>query len=137
MFDEGNGQLSAVGFFNPSLGGGGSAVGAFGGGSSSEFAFDIEGENVVRCGLLFGRRWVECGDTKLDCLAPDREPQGSIYATVTHSTYGEPELKVEYGPELPENGLDVSHRLLYRAIGQAGSRSWADFRSAVTITAMD
>ena len=122
-------QTAASGFFNPMIGGLGGAVSVGGGGAASPAAFDIEGGKVVRCGLAFGRQWLTCNDTAVSGLD---EPDGVIYAKVTHGS-GDPQLTVEQGDELPENALDVTHRLLYAAAGG----TWADYRSAPAITAMD
>lgn len=137
MVDEGNAQLSAVGFFNGMLGGGDAVGVGGGGGGGAPGAFDIEGDKVVRCGLSFGRKWLTCSDTALAALAAGRAPSGAIYASVAHDGSATPSLSVKHAAELPENGLDVTNRLLYRAEGPEGGKYWADYRAAVTVVALD
>lgn len=136
LIPEGTSTAAAEGFFVPFLGGGDSVTFGGGGGGGSG-AFDIEGGKVVRCGLMFGRRWLECEDKELRVLRGGQAPAGAIYATVSHSGAEEPKLSVNAGRELPENSLDASHRLLYRARGAGADASWDDFRNAVTIMSMD
>lgn len=107
-----------------------------GGGGVTTGAFDIEGDKIVRCGLLFGRRWLECDDTELDVLSGD--PEGVIYASVAHNgDRNTPVLTVKHGDNVPESALDVTNRPLYKATGAVSSRTWADLRSAITLVSMD
>lgn len=141
MLDEGNAQLSAVGFFNPMMGGG-EAVGAFGGtgGGGIGGVFDIEGNKVVRCALVFGRQWVKCADTSLEILGEDKTPSGIIYAEIDHSTTSL-KLSVKHEPNgnLPENSLQKSYRALYYAYssGTPPTWSWADVRFQPAMFAMN
>ena len=139
MYDQGNGQLSAVGFFNPMMGGGDS-VGAFGGGSGLGGAFDIEDGKIVRCALVFGRRWLQCDDTSLPILGDDQDPEGIIYAEIDHSSES-PTLSVKHDPSdsLPDNSLQKSYRALYYAYssGSPPEYSWADVRFQPTMFAMN
>lgn len=141
MLDEGNAQLSAVGFFNPMLGGG-DAVGAFGGGGGGGLGgvFDIEGNKVVRCALVFGRQWLTRDDTSLDILGEGQTPSGVIYAEIDHST-NSPELSVKHKADgvLPDNSLQKSYRALYYAYstGTPPVWSWADVRFQPAMFAMN
>lgn len=135
MFDQGNGQLSAVGFFNPMLGGG-VAVGASGGGTGVEGGlgvFDIEDGKVVRCALVFGRQWVKCDDTPLDILEEDGTPTGVIYAEIDHSSTSLT-LSVKHNKdgELPENSMQKSYRALYYAYGSGEDSSTSTSTSTST-----
>lgn len=139
LITEGSSLPSAEGFFIPPLGDTGPAVTVTGGGAGGAGgAFDIVGNSVVRCGLMFGRSWLTCEDFTSAALAA--APKGIIYASVAHAAGRQPKLSVVLDPRpyLPNSTLDVSNRLLYRAEenGQGGS-SWADYRSAITILAMD
>lgn len=131
---EGN-QMPAQEGFAPFLGSG-SPVSVSGGGGTTAGAFDIEGEKVVRCGLMFGRSWIECDDEQLPVLAAGNRPTGVIYATVSHGSSA-PELSVRSGGALPASTLEATHRLLYKAEGHGSSSYWADYRSAITVVAMD
>lgn len=135
MFDEGNSQLSAVGFYNPMLGGG-DAVSAFGGGAGGggdmSSCFNISGQKIVHCGLAFGRQWLTCDDTQLDVLAEGVTPSGVIYAKIAHASTSVT-LSVAHGQDLPENKLDESYRALYYARGE----SWIDVRYMPTVFAMN
>lgn len=142
MRDQGNGQLSAVGFFNPMLGGG-DAVGVSGGGGGGGLGgvFDIEGGKIVRCALVFGRQWVKCDDTPLDeILGDDKTPAGVIYAEIDHSTTSL-KLSVKYKEDgvLPDNSLQKSYRALYYVYssGTPPALSWADVRFQPTMFAMN
>lgn len=133
MLDEGNSQLSAVGFFNPVLGGG-DAVGVSGGACVSPGVFDISDGKIVRCALVFGRQWVWCEDTQLDILGEGETPSGMIYAEVDHST-SSLGLAVKHTTvlRLPDNSLQKSYRALYYADGS----SWADARFPPVLFAMN
>ena len=141
MLDEGNSQLSAVGFFNPMLGGG-EAVGVSGGsgGGGIGGVFDIDGGKVVRCALVFGRQWVRCDDTALGILAAGKDPEGVIYAEVDHSS-ASLKLAVKHKADgnLPDNSLQKSYRALYYAYssGTPPSWSWADVRFQPAMFAMN
>lgn len=141
MFDEGNAQLSAVGFFNPMLGGG-DAVGVSGGGAggSTTGVFDIEDGKVVRCALVFGRQWLQCSDTPLAILGEDKDPEGVIYAEIDHSST-DLELAVKHKADgvLPDNSLQKSYRALYYAYssGTPPTWSWADVRFQPAMFAMN
>lgn len=132
MLDEGNGQLSAVGFFNPMLGGG-EAVGVSGGAGAGGLGgvFDISDGKIVRCALVFGRQWLRCGDTPLEILGDDKTPAGVIYAEIDHSTTSLT-LAVKHKEDgiLPDNSLQKSYRALYYAYspGTPPVWSWADVR---------
>ena len=141
MLDHGNGQLSAVGFFNPGMGQ--SPAGTFfGGGVGGGFAgaFDISGDKVVNCALVFGRALVECSDTQLGVLGANQTPSGCIYAKVKHDgESGSLELSVHHteSDSLPEDELEASYRLLYKALGSGQDKAWVDFRYTPTLFAMD
>lgn len=140
MLDHGNGQLSAVGFFNPMLGGG-EAVGVSGGaGGGLGGVFDIEDGKIVRCALVFGRQWVQCEDTELSVLGEGTDPSGIIYAEIDHSS-DSVTLSVKHGTslQLPENSLQTSYRALYYAYssGSPPAWSWADVRFQPTMFAMN
>lgn len=136
LIPEGASMPAAEGFFLPFLGAG-DAVTVGGGGGGGSGAFDIEGNKVVRCGLMFGRKWLRCEDKELDVLGNGNAPAGVIYATVSHGGETEAKLSVNSGPSLPDSTLDASHRLLYGAEGSSGSKFWADYRSCITIMSMD
>ena len=138
MLDHGNGQLSAVGFYNSGLGE--SPVGEFFGGVSarSAMAFDIDGNKVVHCALVFGRTLVSCSDTVLQALADGVAPAGIIYAKVGHNgrTRGVVlSVHASSGGELPPNELEASYRLLYKAGGNPPA--WEDYRYMPTLFAMN
>lgn len=141
MFDEGNAQLSAVGFFNPMLGGG-DAVGVSGGagGGGLGGVFDISDGKVVRCALVFGRQWVRCDDTPLSILGEDQTPAGVIYAEIDHSSTSLT-LAVKHKADgvLPDNSLQKSYRALYYAYssGTPPAWSWADVRFQPAMFAMN
>lgn len=141
MLDEGNAQLSAVGFFNPMLGGG-DAVGVSGGagGGGLGGVFDISDGKVVRCALVFGRQWVRCNDTPLETLGENQTPTGVIYAEVDHSS-AKPALAVKHKADgnLPDNSLQKSYRALYYAYssGTPPAWSWADVRFQPAMFAMN
>ena len=136
MLDEGNGQLSAVGFFNPMLGGGNavSVSGGAGGGGGLGGVFDISGGKIVRCALVFGRQWLRCDDTELGILGEDQTPEGVIYAEIDHSS-DVPTLAVKHKADgdLPYNSLQKSYRALY----YAHDSSWADVRFQPVMFAMN
>lgn len=134
MQESGANQLSPSVSFSPHLGGG-DAVSAGGGGGGAEEPFDMSGGKIVRCELVFGRLPLACEDTELGALAANAEPQGVIYASVAHAGTDEPSLSVKHADELPENGLDVTNRALYRASG-GHPASWIDVRRAITVVAM-
>lgn len=141
MLDHGNGQLSAVGFFNPLLGGG-EAVGVSGGGAGGGLGgvFDIEDGKIVRCALVFGRQWVQCDDTTLPVLDGDKEPEGVIYAEIDHSSDSfELSVKHDASGSLPDNSLQKSYRALYYAYssGDPPTWSWADVRFQPAMFAMN
>lgn len=141
MLDEGNAQLSAVGFFNPMLGGG-DAVGVSGGagGGGLGGVFDISDGKVVRCALVFGRQWLRCDDTPLEILGENQTPAGVIYAEVDHSS-ATPALAVKHKADgnLPDNSLQKSYRALYYAYrsGTPPAWSWADVRFQPAMFAMN
>lgn len=142
MLDQGNGQLSAVGFFNPMLGGG-EAVGVSGGaGSGLGGVFDIADGKVVRCALVFGRQWITCDDTALPILGEDKDPEGVIYAEIDHSSTSL-KLAVNHKADgnLPDNSLQKSYRALYYAYksgtGDSQTWSWADVRFQPVMFAMN
>ena len=141
MLDEGNAQLSAVGFFNPMLGGG-DAVGVSGGagGGGLGGVFDISDGKVVRCALVFGRQWVRCDDTSLEILGENQTPTGVIYAEVDHSS-ATLALSVKHKADgnLPDNSLQKSYRALYYAYssGTPPAWSWADVRFQPAMFAMN
>ena len=140
MLDEGNGQLTAVGFFNPMLGGG-EAVGVSGGaGGGLGGVFDIEDGKVVRCALVFGRQWVRCDDTALGILGEGKTPAGVIYAEVDHSSTSlKLAVKHKADGNLPDNSLQKSYRALYYAYssGTPPAWSWADVRFQPAMFAMN
>lgn len=141
MIDEGNAQLSAVGFFNPMIGVG-DAVSASGGGSSMSGCFDISGDKVVRCALVFGRQWLKCPDKALPALASGKRPAGVIYAEVSHaSTDLELDVKHAESGELPGNTLSRSCRALYYAAksgtGVSATWYWVDVRYQPALFAMN
>lgn len=141
MLDQGNGQLSAVGFFNPMLGGG-EAVGVSGGaGGGLGGVFDIEDDKVVRCALVFGRQWVQCDDTSLGILRENATPKGIIYAEIDHSTTSLTLAVKHTDGELPDNSLQKSYRALYYAYnsGTTGNptMTWADVRFQPVMFAMN
>lgn len=140
MLDAGNGQLSAVGFFNPMMGGG-EPVSAFGGaGGGLGGVFDIVDDMVVRCALVFGRQWVQCDDTRLEVLGDDATPKGVIYAEIDHSTTSlKLTVKHESSGKLPDNSLQKSYRALYYAHTSVDSPkpSWADVRFQPVMFAMN
>lgn len=141
MLDDGNGQLSAVGFFNPMLGGG-EAVGVSGGagGGGLGGVFDISDGKVVRCALVFGRQWVRCDDAPLEVLGDGMEPSGVIYAEIDHSS-ASLALAVKHKEDgnLPDNSLQKSYRALYYAYsaGDPPAWSWADVRFQPAMFAMN
>lgn len=140
MLDEGNGQLSAVGFFNPMLGGGDSVSVSGGSGGGLGGVFDIDDGKIVRCALVFGRQWVRCEDTKLDILQEGNIPTGVIYAEIEHSSYSLT-LAVKHNVDgnLPDNSLQKSYRALYYAYssGTPPVWSWADVRFQPVMFAMN
>lgn len=94
MLDHGNGQMSAVGFFNPLMGQapmGDFFGGGVGGGSSRASAFDLVGNKVVRCMMFFGRSLVTCPDTVINLQGFT----GLIVAKIDHSTADSISLSVE------------------------------------------
>lgn len=94
MFDHGNAQLSAVGFYNPVMGQppvGDFFGGGVGGGSSGAGAFDLVGNKVVRCMMFFGRSLVTCPDTAVSL----QNFTGLIVAKINHSTADSIHLSVE------------------------------------------
>jgi len=137
LIPEGASTPAAEGFFIPPIGGGGDSVTFMGGGGSGSGAFDIEGGKVVRCGLMFGRKWLKCEDKELGVLKNGNAPAGVIYATVSHGGETAAELSVNAGTSLPDSTLDASHRLLYAAEGSSGAKFWADYRSCITVMSMD
>lgn len=142
MLDHGNGQLSAVGFFNAAVGAPGAApfFGGGVGGSAKAAAFDISGDKVVHCALVFGRATVSCADTQLGVLGENQTPVGLIYAKVKHAGPGSAlELSVHHtqANSLPDDELEASYRLLYKAMGDGQNKSWVDFRYTPTMFAMN
>lgn len=144
MLDHGNAQLSAVGFYLPGVGGSGAVSPFFGGGVGGGFAgaFDISEDKVVNCALVFGRETVSCEDTQLDVLGEGQTPSGCIYAKVTHDgSRGGPRISLSVhhtqSDSLPDDELEASYRLLYKAIGPGGARQWVDFRYTPTLFAMN
>lgn len=140
MLDEGNAQLSAVGFFNPMLGGGEPVSVSGGTGSGLGGVFDIEDGKIVRCALVFGRQWVKCEDTSLSVLEAGNTPSGVIYAEIDHSSTSLT-LTVKHGVSgsLPDNSLQKSYRALYyaHASGDPPKPSWADVRFQPAMFAMN
>lgn len=143
--DQGNAQMSAVGFFNPMFGGGDavSVSGGTGGGADIEGAFDIEDSKIVRCALVFGRQWLQCEDTKLDILGEDQIPTGVIYAEIDHSTT-KLKLAVKHDEtgHLPDNSLQKSYRALYYGSFSGNLTGnltflWADVRFQPVMFAMN
>lgn len=138
MLDQGNGQLSAVGGFLPMIGAAGDAPffgGGVGGGDGSiARAFDMSDGKVINCALVFGRALVSCDDTSLGVLGENQTPSGMIYAKVKHES-SSLELSVHHteSDTLPEDGLDASYRLLYKA----SNGSWVDFRYVPTLFGMN
>ena len=134
MISGGNLELSAVGFFNPAMGQApmGDFFGGGVGGGGAGRAFDIKGDKIVNCALVFGRSLVSCQDAQIGALKS--EPSGIIYAQVTHQS-SELSLSVKHSSSdaLPENTLEASYRLLYKAI----NKSWVDFRYMPTLFAMN
>lgn len=143
MLDHGNAQLSAVGFFNPMLGGGDAVgvSGGVGGDGGLGGVFDISGDAIVRCALVFGRQWVQCADTKLDILGKDKTPAGVIYAEIDHSSTSLTlSVKHDANGVLPDNSLQKSYRALYYAYSSGEPSytwSWADVRFQPTMFAMN
>lgn len=143
VVDHGNAQMSAVGFFNPMLGGG-EAVGVSGGagGGGLEGVFAISDGKVVKCALVFGRNWLTCDDTPLEVLEEDATPHGVIYAEINHAS-AEITLDVKHdgSGKLPENSLQKSYRALYYAYnsGTYGESvmEWADVRFQPAMFAMN
>ena len=134
MFEDGNSQASAVGFFNPMIGAGKAVeVGGGGGGGDMSSCFNISGQKIVHCGLAFGRKWLTCNDTQLDVLAEGVEPSGVIYAKIAHATTSVTLSVAHDSQELPQNKLDESYRALYYARGG----SWIDVRYMPTVLAMN
>ena len=130
-------QEASSGFFNPMLGGDGAVtVGGGGGGGGMPAAFDIEDDKIVRCALVFGRELLTCDDTTVAELIDS--PVGVIYATISHGS-GNMTLSVAYSENdrPPDNGLDVTHRLLYKAEGGVGAKYWADCRGMPVVAALD
>lgn len=130
-------QLPAIGGFLPMMGAAGDAPffgGGVGGGGGIARAFDISDGKVVNCALVFGRALVSCDDTSLGILGENQTLSGMIYAKVKHEGDGL-ELSVHHteSDTLPEDGLDASYRLLYKAI----SGSWVDFRYVPTLFGMN
>lgn len=142
MLDEGNAQLSAVGFFNPMLGGGNSVSLSGGACGGSLGVFDISDGKIVRCALVFGRQWVRCADKELGILGDGQTPVGVIYAEIDHSSTSLT-LAVKHNADgdLPDNSLQKSYRALYYAYnsGTADSPdwSWADVRFQPVMFAMN
>lgn len=148
MLDQGNSQLSAVGFFNPMMGEGG-PVGAFGGAGGEGGlggVFDIEDGKVVRCAIVFGRQWVQCDDTELPILGEDKDPEGVIYAEIDHSSsssFASLKLSVKHDGSgiLPDNSLEKSYRALYYAYNSGTNdepmMTWADVRFQPAMFAMN
>lgn len=137
MQESGANQLMPSVSFSPNLGGGDAVSAGGGGGGGPGGPFDMEGGKIVRCELVFGRLALTCGDAELPALAPGATPQGVIYASVSHAGTDAPALSVLHGDSLPENGLDVTNRALYRAVsGQGGRAEWSDVRRAATVVAM-
>lgn len=141
MLDQGNAQLSAVGFFNPMLGGGdavGVSGGAGGGGGGPGGVFDISDGKIVRCAIVFGRQWVKCADTSLDILGEGQTPAGVIYAEIDHSSTSLTlAVKHKADGNLPDNSLQKSYRALYYAYSEGNSHTWADVRFQPAMFAMN
>lgn len=142
MIDEGNAQLSAVGFFNPMIGGG-DAVGVSGGAGVGGLGgvFDIEDGKIVRCALVFGRQWVRCDDTSLEILGEGKTPSGVIYAEIDHSSTSITlAVKHKADGNLPDNSLQKSYRALYYAYSSGANPPvwlWADVRFQPAMFAMN
>ena len=141
MFDEGNAQLSAVGFFNPMMGGGDSvSVGGGAGGGVIDGVFGMSEGKIVNCHIMVGRTLVSCGDTALGVLSDD--PQGltdgtAIYAKVRYQSGWQLSVHddglLQQGGFSKENTLDTAYRILYVYSGG----SWVDCRWMPQVVAMD
>lgn len=116
MLDHGNGQLSAVGFFNASVGAPGAApfFGGGVGGSAKATAFDLESaatpENrnlyrVVRQYLYFGRTLV-IGEESTELTLPPNS-DWVVFAVVSHTSTGKPSLSVVKGAALDTYTSDI------------------------------
>ena len=131
MLDHGNGQLSAVGFFNVAVGAPGAApfFGGGAGGSARASAFDLESaatpENrnlyrVVRQYLYFGRTLVT-GAESTELTLPSNS-DWVVFAVVSHASTGKPSLSVVKGNALDsyESDIDKTYVALY--LRKAGGR---------------
>lgn len=131
MLDEGNAQLSAVGFFNGMLGGG-DAVGVGGGcGGGTAGPFEMDGRDIKHNMLLFGRTTVQCADAAN--VVPE-QPSGWIVAEITHgSSSADLSLSVLHANALPENTLDLTYVPLY----MAKDGGWVDVRWMPTVCGLE
>lgn len=130
MFDEGNAQLSAVGFFNGMIGGG-DAVGVGGGCGGMVGPFEMVGRDIVNNFLIFGRTVVSCADVQN--IVPE-SPSGWIVAEITHgSSSAGLSLAVVHANALPDNTLDMTYVPLYVARDGA----WADVRWSPTVCGLE
>lgn len=122
MLDHGNAQLSAVGFYNPTMGQ--QPLGEFFGGAVGGMAgpFEMSGADIVNNYLAFGRTTVSCADVQN--IVPE-VPAGWIVAEVTHGNSSAGlSLAVVRANSLPDNTLDKTYVPLYKAVDGA----WADLR---------
>jgi len=131
MLDEGNAQLSAVGFFNGMLGGG-DAVSVGGGCGGMAGPFEMAGRDIVNNFLIFGRTTVSCADARN--IVPEGQAAGCIVAEVAHgSSSADLSLRVVHANALPDNTLDKTYVPLYMARNGA----WADVRRSPTVCGLE
>lgn len=140
MLDHGNSQLSAVGFFNPMIGGP-CAAEAFGGGGFVDGVFGIDGDKVVNCHIIAGRSLVSCADTALSVLADNAsEPQDgkAIYAKLSYAS-GSWSLSVHDDGELGGSGFNKENTLsdTYRLLYVYRNGAWVDCRWMPVVVAME
>lgn len=124
------------GTFDPMLGAGflGSPLGGVS--AKAPGAFDIVDIAIVNCALVFGRQTLTCEDTILDALSSPDLFSGVIYAKVSHPSAGTPSLSIgSNSNDLPENTLDATYRLLYKA--SSDGHSWIDYRGAPMMFALN
>lgn len=70
-----------------------------------------------------------CNDvTLIGVLGENDEPEGVIYAKISHASGENLALTVEQGSELPGNTLEYTYRLLYAASGVSPNKYWVDYR---------
>lgn len=132
MLDEGNAQLSAVGFFNGMLGGGDAVGVGGGGGGGTAGPFEMVGRDIVNNFLIFGRTAVSCADAQN--AVPEGQATGYMVAEVTHgSSSADLSLRVVHANALPDNTLDKTYVPLYAARDGA----WADVRWSPTVCGLE